>query len=246
MNHPRVSREEWLKARIALLQKEKAFTRLRDELTRQIRELPWVRVEKPYYFDGPDGRESLGDLFGPNRQLLVYHFMLGPDWEQGCKSCSFWADNYQGIPIHLAHRDVSFVTVSRAPFQKIEQFQQRMGWRFKWVSSFETDFNFDFCVSFTENEIAAKTAFYNYTPTGEVADEMPGVSVFYKDGSEIFHTYSTFARGLDLLNGAYNYLDLVPKGRDERAESTMEWLRHHDRYETKTTTAPISGESRHA
>ena len=236
MTHAQVSREEWLKARTALLQKERAFTRLRDALTRQIRELPWVRVDKPYWFEGPDGRESLGDLFGRHHQLLVYHFMLGPDWEQGCKSCSFWADNFQGIPIHLAHRDVSFVTISRAPLHTIKRFRQRMGWTFKWVSSFGSDFNFDFHVSFTEDEIAAGKAFYNYRATGEVADEMPGVSAFYKDGTEIFHTYSTYARGLDLLNGAYNYLDLVPKGRDERPESTMEWLRHHDRYETEART----------
>jgi predicted dithiol-disulfide oxidoreductase (DUF899 family) len=230
MKNKVVTREEWVKVRVALLRKEKDFTRLRDRMTQQIRELPWVKVEKQYWFEGSQGRESLGDLFGKCSQLLVYHFMLGPEWDQGCKSCSFWADNFQAIPIHLAHRDVSFVSISRAPFAKIEQFRKRLGWSFKWVSSFGSDFNFDFNVSFKPEEIEAGKAIYNYAPTSEVADEMPGVSVFFKERDNIFHTYSTFARGLDLLNGAYNYLDLVPKGRDEEPESTMSWLRHHDRY----------------
>lgn len=233
MKNKVVTREEWLKARIALLRREKDFTRLRDQMTQQIRELPWVKVEKQYWFEGSHGRESLGDLFGTCSQLLVYHFMLGPDWDQGCKSCSFWADNFQAIPIHLAHRDVSFVAISRAPFAKIEQFKKRMGWGFKWVSSFGSEFNFDFNVSFTPEDIAAGKAIYNYAPTKEAEDEMPGVSVFFKEGQQIFHTYSTYARGIDLLNGAYNYLDLVPKGRDEDPASfTMSWLRHHDRYDT--------------
>ena len=232
MKHEVVPRDEWLKARKALLKEEKEFTRLRDEMTRRIRALPWVRLDKTYWFDGPRGRESLGDLFGGCSQLLVYHFMLGPDWDEGCKSCSFWADNFQGIPIHLAHRDVSFVVISRAPFEKIEEFRKRMGWSFKWVSSFGSDFNFDFNVSFTPEEIEAGKANFNYRLTSEVSDEMPGVSVFFKDGEAIFHTYSTFGRGIDMLNGAYHYLDLVPKGRDEGdLEYTMEWLRHHDRYE---------------
>lgn len=232
MKNQIVLREAWQEARIALLKKEKEFTQLRDQLTQQIRALPWVKLEKPYWFEGPDGRESLAGLFGRCSQLLVYHFMLGPDWDQGCKSCSFWADNFHSIPIHLAHRDVSFVTISQAPFAKIEQFRKRMGWDFKWVSSFGSDFNFDFNVSFHEDDIKAGKAMYNYVPTSEVLDEMPGVSVFFKEATKIFHAYSTFARGLDLLNGAYNFLDLVPKGRDEDPESTMSWLRHHDRYES--------------
>ena len=232
MNNKVVTRDEWVRQRKELLQREKEFTRVRDQMTTQIRELPWVRVEKTYWFEGPSGKESLEDLFGRNSQLAIYHFMFGPDWKQGCKSCSFWADNFQGIPIHLAHRDVSFVVISRAPLKKIEQFRNRMAWNFKWVSSFESDFNFDFGVSFTAPEREAGQAFYNYAYHSDVADEMPGASFFYKDARGIFHTYSTFARGLDLLNGAYNWLDLAPKGRDEsNSDHTMDWVRHHDRYE---------------
>jgi predicted dithiol-disulfide oxidoreductase (DUF899 family) len=233
MQHNRiVSRDEWLAARRQHLSKEKEFTRLRDELSRQRRELPWVRVEKRYVFDGPDGQETLADLFDGRSQLIVVHFMFGPGWEEGCKSCSFRADHLDGALVHLAHRDVTLVVVSRAPLPQIEAFKKRMGWRFKWVSSYETDFNFDFHVSFTKEEIAQGKVYYNYDMREFPTEEAPGTSVFYKDGSgDIFHTYSCYARGGDMLIGAYHYLDLVPKGRDEDALAfTMAWVRHHDRY----------------
>jgi predicted dithiol-disulfide oxidoreductase (DUF899 family) len=227
-----VSPEQWLAARKALLAKEKAFTRERDALSAERRALPWVKVDKQYKFDGPDGTETLSDLFGDRSQLLIYHFMYGPDWTEGCPSCSFWADNYNGIVVHLQHRDVSLVAVSRAPLDKLEAYKRRIGWNFKWVSSLGCDFNRDYHVSFTPEE--QKTAVYNYEPVGFGTSEAPGVSVFAKgaDG-RIFHTYSCYARGLDTLNGAYQLLDLVPKGRDEQGLShTMAWLRRHDRYDT--------------
>lgn len=230
MDHKVVSRDEWVNARKALLVKEKEFTAMRDRLTSEIRALPWRKIDKGYTFTGPEGTHSLLELFGRKTQLAMYHFMLGPDWEQGCKSCSFCADNFQGIPVHLAHRDVAFVVVSRAPLPEIERFKTRMGWTFTWVSSFGSDFNFDFGVSFKEDDIASGRAFYNYRPTSEVVEEMPGASFFYRRGQDVFHTYSTYSRGIDLLNGAYNWLDLAPKGRDENPDSTMDWLRHHDRY----------------
>ena len=225
-----VSEAEWLKARRKLLAKEKEFTRLRDAMTARIRALPWRKIEKDYHFDCPKGKESLVDLFEGKTQLALYHFMVGPDWDQGCKSCSFFADTFQGIPIHLAHRDVAFVVVSRAPLSKIEQFKKRMGWNFKWVSSFDSDFNFDFRVSFKDEDERAGHVFYNYTDGPYLSDEMPGASFFYRRNQEVFHTYSSYARGLDILNCAYNWLDLVPKGRDENPDSTMDWVRHHDRY----------------
>jgi len=230
MQNKIVSQEEWLKARIELLAKEKEFTRLRDNMTAQIRALPWQRIEKTYSFDSPTGKETLVDLFDGKSQLAIYHFMLGPDWDQGCTSCSYWADGFQGIPVHLAHRDVSFVVVSRAPLSKIEQFKKRMGWTFKWVSSFGSDFNYDFGVSFTEQDERSGHVFYNYADGPHMSDEMPGASFFYWRNHEVFHTYSTYARGLDILNCAYNWLDLVPKGRDENPHHTMDWVRHHDRY----------------
>ena len=230
MKHKVVSHEEWVKLRKRFLKTEKAFTKLRDQFTKQIRQLPWVRIEKEYRFQGPKGPESLKELFGPHSQLIVYHFMLGPDWEQGCKSCSFWADNFQAIPIHLAHRDVSFVAISRAPFEKIEQFRTRMGWNFKWVSSYGSDFNFDLNVSFPEELIESGNAVYNFAPTKDIDTEMPGISAFYKDKGHVYQTYSTYSRGLDIFNGAYNYLDIAPKGRDEDKAHPTEWLRHHDRY----------------
>ena len=233
MNHNRiVSREEWLAARKQHLSKEKEFTRLRDELSRQRRELPWVRVEKRYVFDGPNGQETLADLFDGRSQLIVVHFMFGPGWEEGCKSCSFRADHLDGALVHLAHRDVTLVVVSRAPLPQIEAFKKRMGWRFKWVSSYGTDFNFDFHVSFTKDDMAKGKVYYNYDMREFGSEEAPGTSVFYKDETgDIFHTYSSYARGNDMLIGAYNYLDLVPKGRDEDALAfTMAWVRHHDRY----------------
>jgi predicted dithiol-disulfide oxidoreductase (DUF899 family) len=233
MKHNRiVSREEWLAARKQHLSQEKEFTRLRDELSRQRRELPWVRVEKRYVFDGPHGKETLADLFGGRSQLIVVHFMFGPGWEEGCKSCSFRADHLDGALVHLAHRDVTLVVVSRAPLSQIEAFKKRMGWRFTWVSSYGTDFNFDFHVSFTKDEMAKGQVYYNYDMREFGSEEAPGTSVFYKDETgDIFHTYSCYARGGDMLIGAYHYLDLVPKGRDEDALAfTMAWVRHHDRY----------------
>jgi predicted dithiol-disulfide oxidoreductase (DUF899 family) len=232
--HKVVSQEEWLAARKAHLANEKKFTKARDELSRQRRELPWVKVDKPYVFDGPDGRETLAGLFGGKSQLLVYHFMLGPGWEQGCPSCSFLADHFDGAAIHLAQRDVTLVVVSRAPLAEIEAYQRRMGWRFKWVSSFGSDFNHDFHVSFTPEEKSRGKVEYNYTMTEFPSEEAPGLSAFIKnEAGEIFHTYSAYARGLDILVGAYNFLDFAPKGRDETALPwTMAWVRRHDEYES--------------
>lgn len=231
-NHQVVSHEEWLAARTAFLAKEKEFTRLRDELSRQRRELPWERVEKPYVFDGPRGKETLADLFDGKSQLIVYHFMFAPDWDEGCPHCSFWADNYSGMVVHLKHRDASFVAVSRAPLGKLEAFRKRMGWNFKWVSSFGNDFNYAFQASFTPEQIRSGAVYYNYAKAAMDMTDREGASVFYKDKSgAIFHTYSTYARGIDLLNTAYNFLDLAPKGRDENREFTQDWVRYHDRYE---------------
>jgi predicted dithiol-disulfide oxidoreductase (DUF899 family) len=226
-----VSRDEWLVARKDLLTREKELTRLRDEVSRHRRELPWVKIDKEYVFEGPAGKETLVDLFDGRSQLIVYHFMLGPGWEEGCKSCSYLADHFDGANWHLPHRDVTFVVVSRAPLSEIEPFKKRMGWRFKWVSSHGNDFNFDYHVSATEKEQAKGKTYYNYKTQELVSDELPGLSVFYKDQKgDVFHTYSTYARGLDALVGTYNFLDLVPKGRDEDPDSTMSWVRHHDRY----------------
>ena len=228
-----VSQDEWLAARKQHLKKEKEFTRLRDELSAERRELPWVKVEKNYVFETPKGKETLGDLFAGRSQLIVYHFMFGPNWEEGCKSCSFLSDHSDGGNVHLAHRDVTFVVVSRAPLLKLEAFKKRMGWRFKWVSSYANDFNFDYHVSFTKDEMAKGNVYYNYEMNKFSTEEAPGVSVFYKnDSGDIFHTYSAYARGLDLLVGTYNYLDLVPKGRDEaELPWAMAWVRHHDKYD---------------
>jgi predicted dithiol-disulfide oxidoreductase (DUF899 family) len=214
MRNQVVSREEWLKARLELLAAEKEFTR------------------KSYQFEGPKGALSLADLFDGRSQLIVYHFMFGPDWEEGCKSCSFWADNFNGIPIHLNHRDVTFTAVSRAPLAKINAYKKRMGWSFPWVSSYGSDFNFDYHVSFTPEQIAEGKAYYNYeVRPNELSDEV-GISVFYKsERSEMFHTYSCYSRGVDMLNAAYHYLDLAPKGRDEAGlKFPMEWVRRHDQY----------------
>jgi predicted dithiol-disulfide oxidoreductase (DUF899 family) len=232
-DHPVVSREKWLSARVAFLAKEKEFTRLRDDLSQQRRELPWEKVEKPYVFDGSDGRVTLVDLFENRSQLVVYHFMFSPEWDEGCRHCSFWADNFNGIDVHLKHRDVSLVAVSRAPLSKIESFRKRMGWSFRWLSSYGSDFNFDYHASFTPEELRSGTAFFNYAREDPGFADREGASVFYKDGNgTVFHTYSCYARGIDMLNGAYHYLDLVPKGRDEDGlEFTQAWVRHHDRYE---------------
>jgi predicted dithiol-disulfide oxidoreductase (DUF899 family) len=182
-------------------------------------------------FEGPDGKETLADLFDGRSQLIVYHFMLGPDWEEGCKSCSYLADHFDGANWHLPHRDVTFVVISRAPISKLESYQKRMGWRFKWLSSHGNDFNFDYHVSFTKEEEQKNKVYYNYGEGEFMSDELPGLSVFYKDESgDVFHTYSTYARGLDILVGTYNFLDFVPKGRDENSDSTMDWVRRHDQY----------------
>jgi predicted dithiol-disulfide oxidoreductase (DUF899 family) len=238
-SHKIASHDEWIAARKELLAKEKEFTRQRDELSRQRRELPWVRVKKQYVFDGPDGKETLADLFDGRNQLIVYHFMFDPEWSQGCKSCSLLADHYNPAIVHLNHRDVSMVTVSRAPLEKLLAFRQRMGWTFKWVSSFGNDFNRDFHVSFTAEELNRKTTNYNYDVNPFPVAEAPGISVFFKgDEGNVFHTYSSYARGLDILIGAYNLLDLVPKGRDEDGMDTMAWVRHHDRYGDTTFVDP--------
>jgi predicted dithiol-disulfide oxidoreductase (DUF899 family) len=249
--HRIVSREQWLTERKALLACEKALTKARDEVSRQRRDLPWVKVEKAYVFHGPGGKESLSDLFGGMSQLIIYHFMFGPEWQEGCPSCSFLADHIDGAVPHLAQRDVTLLAVSRAPFERIAAFKKRMGWRFKWVSSFGSDFNFDYGVSFTEEQLAKGDVEYNYKRQPGI-DELPGISVFCK-GAEggIFHSYSSYGRGGDLLIGAYNYLDLVPKGRDEEGLAfSMAWVRHHDRYAdgytvdaTQTYTPPAKTSS---
>jgi len=229
--HKVVSQAEWVEARQRFLAQEKEFTRQRDELSRARRELPWVRVEKPYLFEGPDGQESLADLFAGRHQLIVQHFMFDPAWEVGCKSCSFWADGFNGFFPHLERRDLAFVAVSRAPLAKLDAFKRRMGWRFKWVSSAGSDFNQDYQVSDSPEEKATGEAYYNYR-LGKFSGERPGISVFYRDDDgTVFHTYSCYARGLDMLNGAYHYLDLAPKGRDEQdLPYGMAWVRLHDEY----------------
>ncbi len=231
--HAVVSRDAWLSARRELLAREKAFTRMRDELSAERRKLPWVAVDKTYRFEGPGGTETLADLFAGCRQLIVYHFMYGPDWAEGCPSCSFWADNFNGIDVHLRHRDIRLVAVSRTPLDQLDAYRRRMGWDFHWVSSLGSDFNRDFHVTFTAEEIENEEAFYNYRKGSFPSQEAPGISVFAKDDAgAIFHTYSCFARGLDMLNGAYHYMDLTPKGRDEEGLTyTMAWLRRRDRYE---------------
>ncbi len=224
------SREEWREARLRLLDKEKELNRLRDELAAERRALPWVPVEKGYRFDTPGGKRSLSELFEGRSQLIVYHFMMGPDWEEGCPSCSFWADTYEGNPVHLAARDVTFVCCSRAPLDHIEAYQRRMGWTFAWVSSAGSDFNVDFGVSFTPQQ-RQDGAEYNFRVTTGMGEEAPGLSVFARDGDHVYHTYSTYARGLDPLNGAYQLMDLAPRGRDEDGlDWSMAWLRRHDRY----------------
>jgi predicted dithiol-disulfide oxidoreductase (DUF899 family) len=230
--HPVVSQTEWLAARKELLAKEKEFTRQRDALSAQRRELPWVKVDQQYIFDTPGGKKTLADLFGGKSQLIVYHFMFGPGWEEGCPSCSLLADHFDGSVVHLAHRDVTLMVVSRAPLDQIQAFKKRMGWRFPWVSSYGSDFNRDFHVSFPKNERTSDQVYYNYTEREFPSDEGPGLSAFSQDSDgNVFHTYSAYARGLDILIGAYNFLDLAPKGRDEEGlKFTMAWVRHHDKY----------------
>lgn len=227
-----VSRDEWLAARKALLAREKHLTHERDAVARARRALPWVRVDKGYVFDSPGGRKTLADLFEGKSQLIVCHFMFGPDWEEGCPSCSFEMDHTDGTLVHLAQRDVAFVAVSRAPLAKIESFKRRMGWRFNWVSSAATDFNFDYGVSFRKDQVGLE-GIYNFGTSGHPGEEAPGFSVFVRDGGDVFHTYSTYGRGVEVGMHTYNFLDLVPKGRDEDGLSfSMAWVRHHDRYES--------------
>jgi predicted dithiol-disulfide oxidoreductase (DUF899 family) len=227
---PVVSHEEWLRARTAFLVREKEFTRLRDELNQQRRELPWEAVKKQYVFEGPNGKQALPELFDGRSQLIVYHFMFDPSWDAGCAHCSFWADNFNPVIVHLNQRDVTMIAVSRAPYGKLAAYERRMGWNFKWVSSHESDFNFDYHVSFTPEELAKKEALYNFTRQNPGISEHAGTSIFYKDETGgVFHTYSAYARGLDMLNVAYHYLDLVPKGRDEGGRNQF-WVRRHDEY----------------
>jgi len=229
--HKIVSQKAWLAARKALLLKEKKFTRLRDQLNRQRRSLPWVKVDKEYVFEGPDGKETLAELFCGKSQLIVYHFMFGPGWKEGCAHCSFWADHFDSVGVHLGQRDTSMAVISRAPRNEIEPFKQRMGWRFKWVSSSGNDFNFDYSVSFTPEQIRTGAIFYNYARMKMDLSEREGVSAFYRDKTgDIFHTYSAYARGIDLLNTTYNFLDLTARGRDENPDHPQDWVRYRDKY----------------
>jgi predicted dithiol-disulfide oxidoreductase (DUF899 family) len=229
--HKVVTPTAWLAARKRLLAKEKIFTKARDQINRERRALPWVKVEKEYVFDSLEGKVTLAELFGAKNQLLVYHFMFGPGWKEGCPHCSFWADHYDSVNFHIGQRDTTFVVVSRAPLSEIEPFKKRMGWRFPWVSSNENDFNFDFHVSFTPEELKSGKQFYNYRTVKMDIEEREGVSAFYKDGSgPVYHTYSSYERGIDLMNTTYNFLDLTAKGRDEDPEHSQDWVRYHDRY----------------
>ena len=234
INHRTVSPGEWLIERKRLLAREKELTHLRDEVTRERRALPWVRIDKRYTFDTTEGERHLADLFEGRRQLLVQHFMLAPGWEEGCSSCSYMADHTDGMLVHLAARDVAFAAISRAPLAEIESFRRRMGWKFKWVSSFGSEFNYDFQVSFTEKP--KEQVYYNYATQPFECEELPGISAFYKDAAgRVFHTYSTYRRGVEAMMGTYNLLDLTAKGRDE-TDGPMAWVRYHDRYETAPPT----------
>jgi predicted dithiol-disulfide oxidoreductase (DUF899 family) len=240
--HPVLPRDRWVAQRRALLAREMELTRLGDQIARERRALPWVRIETPYVFDTPTGPRTLAELFGPHRQLLVQHFMLGPGWEAGCPSCSYMADHLGGMLPHLAQRDVAVALVSRAPIGEIERFRQRMGWQLTWVSSHGNRFNHDFQVSFTPEEIASGEVFYNYAKRPFPQSEAPGISVFCKDETgAVFHTYSTYGRGVEAMMGTYDLLDLTPKGRDEDdLPYTMAWVRHHDRYEAPAAAAAAS------
>ncbi|UGA42867.1 DUF899 domain-containing protein [Bradyrhizobium quebecense] len=242
--HKIVSREEWIAARKALMAGEKELTQAREALSRQRRELPWVKVDKDYVFDGPDGKVTLGDLFKGRPQLVVQHVMFAPEWDAACKSCSFWVDGFERMVPHLAARDTTMVAVSRAPLAKLEAFKQRMGWTFDWVSSGTNDFNYDYGVSFTQGQIDAGDAKYNYGTTPLYGPELPGISVFFRDDKGIvFHTYSTFARGLDMMNAAYHYLDLTPLGRHEEGlPYPMDWVRLRDQYQP----APVQASCCHS
>ena len=233
MNAPQITnRSQWLAARKALLAEEKAFLRKRDELSAKRRTLPWVKIDEEYQFDSPNGRINLSDLFGDKSQLTIYHFMLGEDWEQGCPSCSFWADGFDGTTAHMAHRDAAFTCVSNAPLAKIDAYKKRMGWAFDWVSCHGSNFNHDYHASFTAEEMAAGKMQYNYRETSFPADEAPAISIFAKDEEgNVYHTYSCYSRGLDNMNVTYQYLDLLPKGRDEaELPHPMAWVKRHDQY----------------
>jgi predicted dithiol-disulfide oxidoreductase (DUF899 family) len=241
-NHPVVTRAAWLEARKALLEKEKSALRAHDALMEERRALPWVKVEKDYAFVTPDGRKTLGELFEGRSQLIIYHFMLGPDWEEGCSGCSFLVDHIDGPLVHLNHHDVSVTVVSRAPLEEILRFKSRMGWKFPWVSACETDFNFDYHVSASQDDKARGKMVYNFEEADLEVDELPGVSVFYKDpGGTVYHTYSSYSRGPEPLIGAYSFLDLTPKGRNENGPhfNLGDWVKHHDRY----TDMPEAGTS---
>jgi len=234
MTHPVVTRSEWLEARRTHLADEKAFTRARDALSARRRALPWLRIDKEYRFRTQTGECGLDDLFGPCTQLIVQHFMFGPDWEQGCPSCSFWADGYNGLQRHIAQCDAALVTVSNTSIDKITRYRERMGWSFDWVSSEGSDFNRDFGVQFSAGDRAGPQSYYNFGTSGFPVSEAPGITVFYKpEPGMIVQTYATFARGLDMMNAAYHYVDLLPKGRDE-GDGIMAWLRRHDEYDTAT------------
>lgn len=237
--HAIVSDSRWTEERRKLLEREKELTKLRDQVASERRALPWRRITKDYVFETPQGPRTLAELFAGRRQLMVQHFMFGPGWEQGCPSCSFMADHTDGMTIHLAHRDISFVAVSRAPLPDILRFRQRMGWQFDWVSSNGSDFNFDFRVSFTQLELAGGVE-YNYRKSFFPAEEAPGISTFYKDDAgAVFHTYSTFGRGVEVMMGAYALIDLTAQGRNERdVFYKMEWVRHHDRYDPEHRFEP--------
>jgi predicted dithiol-disulfide oxidoreductase (DUF899 family) len=231
-NRKVVSQKDWLVARKKLLAKEKKFSKLRDKLNLERRKLPWVKIEKEYVFDGPTGKVRLADLFCGKSQLIIYHFMFGPGWGEGCEHCSFWADHFVSVNFHIGQRDTAFAVVSRAPLAEIGPFKKRMGWRFKWFSSFGTDFNFDFNVSFTPEQRKSGNAIYNFRKLDMDIDEREGVSAFYKDkNGDIYRTYSSYGRGIDLMNTTYNFLDLTAKGRDENPDHSQDWVRYHDQYE---------------
>jgi predicted dithiol-disulfide oxidoreductase (DUF899 family) len=227
VDHPVVSHEEWLRARVELLDREKAFTYERERMAQAVRDLPWERVEKEYVFEGARGEQSLLDLFEGRLQLVVYHFMFPPEWDAGCPNCSFWADNFDPIVVHLHHRDTSMVAISRAPYPKLAAYRERMGWSFQWLSSFESDFNYDFGVSFTPEQQDVPGS-YNYNRKAEFSDR-EGMSAFIRDGDDIFHTYSSYGRGIDIFNTAYNYLDVTALGRHE-GDRGQSWVRRHDEY----------------
>ncbi len=232
--HRVVEPAAWLAARKALLAEEKKLTRLHDKVRQKRRQLPWTRVEKEYTFVGPDGRATLAELFAGRSQLIVYHFMFAPGDGEGCPHCSFWADHFDGAGLHLPHRDTTLTVISRAPFREIAPFRRRMGWKFKWVSSNGSDFNYDFQASFTPEDLRTGNAFYNYRKCSMPIEDREGISTFYRERSgAVFHTYSTFARGIDLINTTYNFLDLTAKGRDEDPEMAQDWVRYHDKYPKK-------------